>query len=198
MPDTGTEIRETAAMPSGVDGAVGVAQSHWFVALVNSRHEKKVAGYLEELGIETFVAIQKEMRVWKNGRRKQVDRVVIPSVVFLRCTEARRRELVELPYINRFMVNRARESGTLRRPVAVIPPRQLSVLRFMLGQEEYPVSFEPVVYRAGDSVRVIRGRLAGLEGEITSTTDGHHTLTVSLDLLGGASVRINPSDVERI
>ncbi len=198
MPDTGTEIKEAAAVPLGVDGAVGVGSPKWFVAIVNSRHEKKVAQYLEEAGVETYVALQKELRVWKNGRRKLIDRVVIPSVVFIRCNETRRRELVELPYINRFMVNRAVVTDSGRRPVATIPAHQLSVLRFMLGQEDHPVRFEPTAFKVTDNVRVIRGKLRGLEGRIMSMDDGTHILTVGLDLLGGASVRIDPTDVERI
>ena len=69
------------AGPSCVDGAVGVPEAKWFVAIVNSRHEKSVAEKLQATGIETYVAAQKEMRVRANGRRKIIDRVVVPSMV---------------------------------------------------------------------------------------------------------------------
>ncbi|MDE7189270.1 MAG: transcriptional regulator, partial [Muribaculaceae bacterium] len=59
----------------------------------NSRNEKKVAESLKESGITSYVATQKEMKVWKNGKRKTIDRVVIPSVVFVHCTEKERRRL---------------------------------------------------------------------------------------------------------
>ena len=146
MTDEKKSEKVVAAVPSGVDGAVGVPEVKWFVAIVNSRHEKSVAEKLQTTGLETYVATQKEMRVWANGRRKIIDRIVIPSMVFVKCTEQQRRQIVNLPYVN----------------------------------------------------RLIRGSLRGLEGEIRDNSDGTHTLVVSLALLGGATVHIDPKDVEKI
>ncbi|MDE6483971.1 MAG: UpxY family transcription antiterminator [Duncaniella sp.] len=198
MSDTGTENTIVAAVPAGVDDAVGVAEKRWYVAMVNARHEKKVADSLSERGVESYVATQREVHVWANGRRRAVDRVVIPAVVFVKCTEACRKEIVNLPYIFRFMVNRTVDPAGGNRPVATIPERQMQTLKFMLGQSEIPVDFTPAVFRLHDTVRVIRGHLKGLEGTIISNPDGSHTLAVSLDLLGGATVKIDPSDVERL
>lgn len=187
-----------AAVPSGVDGAVGVSDLKWFVAIVNSRHEKTVADKLQKINIESYVAIQKEMHVWKNGKRKLIDRVVIPSMVFVRCSEQVRREIVNLPFVNRFMVNRSVDTGGLNKPVAIISDIEIEKLKFMLGQSEAPVDFTPTVFRVDDNVRVIRGNLRGLEGEIRKNSDGTHMLVVSFSILGGATVYINPQDVEKI
>ncbi len=170
----------------------------WYVGVVNSRHEKKVATELERLGVACFVAVQQEMRQWANGKRKMVDRVVIPCVVFVRCTESERRRLVGLPYISRFMADRTRRVGELNAPPAVIPDEQMVRLMFMLGQTDYPVSFSPVVYKLRDTVRVVRGQLRGLEGQIMTAPDGTRALTISLSILGGAIVHIDPKDVEKI
>lgn len=186
------------AEPSGVDGAVGVPEAKWFVAIVNSRHEKSVAEKLQTTGIETYVAAQKEMRVWANGRRKIVDRVVIPSMVFVKCTEQRRRQIVNLPYVNRFLVNRSTDSGGLNKPVAVIGDAEIKKLKFMLSQSDSPIEFAPTEFRVNDNVRVLRGSLRGLEGEIRECSDGTHTLVVSVSFLGGAIVHIQPQDVEKI
>lgn len=195
---TNTNDQASTPKPQGLDGAVGVPEAKWFVAIVNSRHEKKVAENLQETGIRSYVATQKEMKVWKNGKRKTVDRVVIPSVVFVNCTEKERRQIVGLPFIYRFMVNRSAESGTLNKPIAVIPDLQIRKLQFMLGQSDLPVNFVPSAFKVKDNVRVIRGSLKGLYGQIMENSDGTHTLTVGLELLGGASVKIDPYDVEKI
>lgn len=187
-----------ATVPEGVDDAVGVSNLKWFVAIVNSHHEKSVAEKLSSINIESYVAVQKEMRVWKNGKRKLIDRVVIPSIVFVRCTEQTRREIVNLPFVNRFMVNRSAETGGLNKPVAIIRDAEIEKLKFMLGQSETSVDFTPTIFRVNDNVRVIRGKLCGLEGEIRQNSDGTHTLVVSLAILGGATVFINPHDVEKI
>lgn len=184
--------------PKGVDGAVGLPAAKWFVAIVNSRHEKAVGEKLSAAGIENYVATQKEMRVWANGRRKMVERVVISSMVFVKCTEPERRRIVTLPYINRFLVNRSAKSGGLNKPVAVVSDTEIRKLKFMLGQADSPVEFVPTEFRVKDTVRVIRGNLSGLEGEIRENSDGTHNLVVSLALLGGATVIINPHDVEKL
>lgn len=196
----GTESRQDGIMAASGDAPVSgcASKARWFVAIVNSRHEKKVAEQLKALGIECYVAVQREMRVWKNGRRKMVDRVVIPSVVFVRCVEKQRREIVAFSFILRFMVNRSVASGGLHNPVAVIADEQIRKLQFMLGQSDIPVNFVSARYRVHDNVRVIRGQLAGLEGEIMRNSDGTNTLTVGIPLLGGATVMIDPLDVELI
>lgn len=187
-----------ATVPAGVDGAVGVSDTKWFVAIVNSRHEKSVAEKLLEINIENFVATQKEMRFWRNGRRKLIDRVVIPSMVFVKCSDRQRREIVTLPYINRFMVNRTVETNGLNKPVAVISNSEIEKLKFMLGQSDYQIEFVPAVFRIKDNVRVIRGSLCGLEGEIQNNPDGTHRLIVSIPMLGGAIMHIDPKEVEKI
>ncbi|MCH5234265.1 MAG: UpxY family transcription antiterminator [Muribaculaceae bacterium] len=190
---------ESTPSPSpDVDDAVGVPKPKWFVAIVNSRHEKMIARQFQNLNIESFVATQSEMRVWANGKRKELDRVVIPAKVFVRCTEKQRREIVKLPFVNRFMVNRSLESPTVGSPIAVIPDAQIQTLRFMLGQTDHPVTFTDRIFKPKDIVRVVRGKLRGLTGTIINNPDGSHNLIVSLSLLGGASVHIDPSDVEKI
>lgn len=187
------------SVPHGVDGAVGVSGANWYVAIVNSRHEKKVALNLAQIGLESFVATQDELRVWKNGRRKIVARVVIPSMVFIRCTEAQRRRIVSLPYINRFMVNRMADSGVLNKPVAIIPDRQIQTLKFMLGQSDHEVNFLPGPFVANEKVRVIRGKLKGLEGTVMhGTDDTTRKLIVQMGILGGATVTISPLALTRL
>lgn len=190
-------LNNVTAVPSGVDGAVGVPNRKWFVAIVNARHEKVVANKLNATGIEAYVATQKELRVWNNGRRKIIDRVIIPSLVFVKCTEQQRREIVTLPFVFRFMINRTADTGSLNKPVAIIPEKEIDKLKFMLGQSDYQVNFAPVTYKVKDSVRIIRGSLTGLVGEVATASDGTHTLTVIIEQLGCARVTINPSDIEK-
>lgn len=187
-----------ATVPSGVDGAVGVPPRKWFVAIVNPRHEKAIAEKLTTEGVENYVAIQQEMHLWRNGRRRMIDRVVIPAVIFIRCTERERRTVVTLPYINRFMVNRTAETGGLNKPVAVIPDPQIDKLKFMLGQTDHRVEFTPEPFRIHDTVRVLRGSLCGLTGTIMANSDGTHSLLVSVPLLGGATIHIDPCEVEKL
>jgi len=193
------ETNSVVTVPSGVGSAVGVAKSNWFVAVVKNNTEKAVMERMLKLGYECYVPIQKEIRIWRNGKRAIVDRVVIPSLVFIHCTEAVRRDVVSLPFIIRFLTNRAGSSPEgLNKPLAIIPDGQIRTLQFIVGNSDTPVTFTPCIYRQGDKIRVIRGNLKGLEGEVQVVDDRHSELSVVIGLLGSAKLTIDTVDVELI
>ena len=192
-------INSVVTVPSGVGSAVGVSESKWFVAVVRNNTEKSSMDRLLKLGYDCYVPIQKEKRIWRNGRRALIDRVVIPTLLFVHCTEAVRREIVSLPFIIRFMTNRAGSSPEgLNKPLAIIPDSQIKTLKFMVGNSDTPVSFTASTYKKGDKVRVIRGNLKGLEGEVRLIDDRQSELFVLIDFLGSATLTIDTIDVELI
>ena len=146
-----------------VDDAGGVPGACWFVAVVSHNGEHAVARRLGERGYVTYVASQREMRVWRDGRRKEVDRVVIPSTVFVCCAEHERRDVVKVQGVSRFLMNRAGAGGVCP---AVVPDVQMDRLRFMLGATDRRVDFVGEGLCAGMCVRVVRGALCGLCGEV--------------------------------
>lgn len=181
-----------------VDDAGGVPGACWFVAVVSHNGEHAVARRLGERGYVTYVASQREMRVWRDGRRKEVDRVVIPSVVFVRCGEGERRDVLRTSGVRGFLMNRAGRGGS---SVAVVPDVQLDRLRFMLGATDRRVDFVGEGLRAGMCVRVVRGSLCGLCGEVVGdgrSADGSVRLLVRVDALGCACVEISELDLEGV
>lgn len=188
-----------ATVLPGVGGAVGVEKIHWFVAIVKHNTEKAAAEKLGKAGYSCYVPVQEEMRVWKNGRHATVERVVIPAIIFVNCSEEVRKEIVRLPFISRFMTDKAgTPTATGHKPFAIIPDMQIDRLKFMLGNSDTPVTFSSAPYRRGDMVRVIRGRLLGLVGEIQHIDDRHSELTVRLDCLGNARLAIETINVEPV
>lgn len=181
-----------------VDDAGGVPGACWFVAVVSHNGEHAVARRLGERGYVTYVASQREMRVWRDGRRKEVDRVVIPSTVFVCCAEHERRDVVKVQGVRGFLMNRAGRGGS---SVAVVPDVQLDRLRFMLGATDRRVDFVGEGLRAGMCVRVVRGSLCGLCGEVVGdgrSADGSVRLLVRVDALGCACVEISELDLEGV
>ncbi|MCD8318265.1 MAG: UpxY family transcription antiterminator [Paraprevotella sp.] len=182
----------------GVGDAVGVLKKNWYVAIVNNNTEKSCGEKLRQEGHEIYVPIQKETHRWRNGKVKVVERVVISASVFVHCTEKERRQhVVTLPYVKRFMTDNARAADALgRHPVAVIPESQMEKLRFILYNSDAPVSIESCPVRLGDRVRVVRGKLRGIEGRVIRNGDGSAHLIVQLDVLGCARMDIAPEDLE--
>ena len=74
----------------------------WVAALVHTNCEKKVASKLDNLGFENYVAIQTEEHQWSD-RKKKIDRIVIPMVVFIRLAKEEEDEFRRLPFIIKFI-----------------------------------------------------------------------------------------------
>lgn len=179
--------------------AVGVENRKWYIAIVNNNTEKSVQERLNRLGYETYVAKQLIIRVWNNGKKSKIDKVVLPTLVFIKCTEKERKEIVTLSYINRFMTNKAGiSSNGLSKPLAVIPQEQIDTLRYMLGQSDIPISFTDTRFSLHDKVIVIRGGLKGVEGKIIGTNNGKSEVIVEIELLGSAKMTIDTSELKLI
>lgn len=188
-----------AAATDGVDDAVGVEKSQWFVAIVNHNTEKSCAEKLEKLKIEHYLPTQTEYKVWKNGRKAKIERVVIPSTIFIKCTESERREIVKLPFINRFMTNKAGVSkNPSQKPLAIIPDNQIHLLKFMLNQSDIPVDIIGEKFKAGDNVRIIRGDLAGLEGVVLDMKNPKSEFLISINIFGYARLIIDTINLTKI
>lgn len=167
----------------------GVACSkRWYVANVRIHHEKKVAERLGEMGIETFVPVQQEIHQWSD-RRKLVRAVLLPMMVFVHADPKERMLALTLSTVSRYMVLRGEG-----KPV-VIPDDQMARFRFMLDYSEEAISMNSSTLTRGEKVRVIKGPLTGLVGELV-TMDGKSKVAVRLDLLGCACVDIPVGYVE--
>lgn len=179
-----------------VDDAVGVAETKWFIAIVNNRSEKKNAERLTKMGIENYVPVQEEMRLWSNGKKTMVERVMIPSKIFIHCNECERRKIVNLPFIFRFMTNPAGTStNSINKQLAVVPDVEIEQLKFMLGIAKTTVAFTDRFVK-GDKVKVRRGPFRGLIGVVLEDTESKtNHLYIDIDFLGSAYVRIDPNDV---
>lgn len=167
-----------------------VPRRQWLVAYVQSCLEKKTAERLEAMGVEYYLPIQSEIRQWSD-RRKKVDRLVIPMMIFVHVTPQERPLPLTLQAVSRYMVLRGES-----RP-AVIPDEQMERFRFMLDYSPEAVEICSTPLAAGDAVRVIKGPLAGLEGELVMI-GGKSKVAVRLDMLGCAHVDMPIGFVEKI
>ena len=175
-----TKQKSANAGPSNGTGE-GVAYSkRWYVALVRMHHEKKVAERLNKMGIENFVPVQQELHQWSD-RRKMVESVLLPMMIFVHIDPKERKEVLSFSTVSRYMVLRGESSP------AVIPDEQMARFRFMLDYSEEAVSMSTTLLARGEKVRVIKGPLTGLVGELVNV-DGKSKIAVRLNLLGCACV----------
>ena len=175
-----TKEKSISAGPSFGTGE-GVAHSkRWYVALVRMHHEKKVAQRLSNMGIDSFVPIQQQVHQWSD-RRKVVDTVLLPMMVFVHADQKERMEVLSLSTVSRYMVLRGESTP------ALIPDEQMARFRFMLDYSEEAINMSSSPLARGEKVRVIKGPLTGLIGEFVHV-DGKSKVAVRLDMLGCACV----------
>lgn len=160
----------------------------WLAAYVKMHHEKRVRERLSELGIENFLPVQTEVRQWSD-RKKRVEQVLIPMMIFVHVDTEEQRTVLTHPSVLRYLVLRGEHAPT------EIPEEQMNRFRFMLDFSDQPVSFNTAGLQPGEKVKVIKGPLAGLEGEFV-TVGGKSNVIVRISHLGCAVLEVNASMVE--
>ena len=162
----------------------------WVAALVQMCMEKKVGERLTKLGVENYVPTQTEIRQWSD-RKKKVERVVIPMVVFVHTDEKTERSLRMHSFIRKILTYPGQTTA------AVIPDDQINRLKFMLRQSDSPVEMMEQRLQVGDKVQIVRGALQGLEGEFFKNVD-KSMVAIHIEALGYACVSVSVEDIEII
>ena len=162
----------------------------WYVAYVRLFHERKTAEKLAAMGIESFVPVREEIHQWSQ-RKKKVMRVLIPQMIFIHATPKERLEALTLASISHYMVLHGEHTP------AVIPDRQMQQFMFMVDYSEESIEMYNSPLQPGQSIKVIKGPLAGMEGELMEI-EGKSKVIVRLDLLGCAGVDMPIGFVEAI
>ena len=163
----------------------------WIAAYTRPKSEKKAASELSKI-MKTYVATQMLIRQWSD-REKKIESVVIPMIIFAEVSSED-----EILYVKKHPLVLKLLTLPGQKQAAHIPAKQIERLKFMLHKSENPANFIQGNIKLSDSVRVIRGNLLGLEGVVDRNPDGKTFIVVTIDILGGAKVSVNISDLELI
>ena len=163
----------------------------WVAALVQMNCEKKVATKLDKMGIANYVPVQQEEHQWSD-RKKKIDRIVIPMVVFVRLAQDEEDDFRRLSFILKFITYPG--SKELATP---IPDEQIEKLKFLLHNADAKVSIVENL-KVGDRVRLVRGPMKGLEGELSYIEENKPIVAIRIDGLGYACVSVEKINLEVI
>ncbi len=165
----------------------------WIAAYTRPKSEKKAANDIAKAPnthIRTYAPTQNVVRQWSD-RKKIVEAVVIPMIIFAEVSDEEDIQTVKKhPLIIKVL------SLPGHREAAHIPKEQIEQLRFMLSKSENAVEFVEGEFKKYDRVKVVKGRLSGLEGVVERTLTGESFIVVRIDILGGARVSVDPSELE--
>lgn len=134
-----------------------VAQEpQWYVIVTRPRAEKKVSEGLAKSGIMHFLPLQKQLRQWKD-RKKKVDIVLFNTYLFVCLEEQCRNDVFSVPGVLRYLVVEG-------RPCIVSEEEIARIRRICQYEPEIVTSTEEFV--PGDEVTICGGPLKGLEGTL--------------------------------
>ena len=159
----------------------------WIAVLVQVNCEKKTATRLGKVGYETYIPIQQEVHQWSD-RKKKVDRLIMPMVVFVRATENEEEWLRNQSFIHKLLALPGSDEDK-KKFATPIPDNQIERLKFLLENAESEVTIVSN-FKVGDSVRVISGPLKGLEGVVSEAEEKSSIVGIQIDGLGYACVKI--------
>jgi transcriptional antiterminator RfaH len=133
-----------------------ISEEKWYALYTRPRAEKLVYQRLVELGIQTFLPLQKTYRMWSD-RKKLVEKPLLTSYIFVKTNSKHFPEVYKTNGVVKFISFEG-------QPVA-IPQNQIDNLRLLINSDaEIEVSSENFV--KGDNVEVVSGSLVGLTGEL--------------------------------
>ena len=159
----------------------------WIAVLVQVNYEKKTATRLGKVGYETYIPTQQEVHQWSD-RKKKVDRLIMPMVVFVRATENEEEWLRNQSFIHKLLALPGSDEDK-KKFATPIPDNQIERLKFLLENAETEVSIVSN-FKVGDSVRVTSGPLKGLEGVVSAADEKSSIVGIQIDGLGYACVKI--------
>lgn len=171
------------------DDAVA-CEKFWVAALTMMNAEKQTAKLLNKDNIETFIAIRKEKHKWSD-RIKTVESLIIPMVIFLHVSEKELLLLKNNKSIRKILSYPGNNTPTY------IPNEQIERFKFMLDHAETKVVLDNENLIIGEKVRVIKGPLYGLCGNLLKSYQGESYISISINGLGTARTYIDLNCVER-
>ena len=172
-----------------------MAEMKWYVLRTAGTKEKKAAEYLlkeiertPELQTtvdQVLVPVKKEI-VTKNGKRKEVDKLLFPGYVLIHAELSARLEDIirnRVPNMSGFLTEK---SGTNPNERVAVPIRDDEAQRILGQQDDNIVSAAEteVNFTVGESVKITDGPFSGFSGSIDEILEDRSKLKVIVVIFG--------------
>jgi transcriptional antiterminator RfaH len=153
--------------------AIKATTHKWYPVYTHPRAEKKACQALENKGIETYLPIRRQLKLWSD-RKKWVDEPFIKSYLFVHITEHDQTEVLMTKGIARFIYFGGK--------IASMPDRQVDDLKLLMASAvELEITEENLL--PGEKIIIKAGPLKGMKGEIISYRS-QKQLALRLESLG--------------
>ncbi|MGZ2368748.1 UpxY family transcription antiterminator [Ancylomarina sp. YFZ004] len=161
----------------------------WYAIYTRSRSEKKVYKELLEKGIETYLPLKREMRVWSD-RKKWVETPLFSSYIFVRVSEREYYEALSSAWAVRYVC-----FGGKAVP---IPDSQIESLKLFLEDIKRDVELSSTSLKKGDHLEVTIGPLKGVRGELLQLRGQNRIVLRFISLGCCVHANISMDEVKRL
>ena len=153
----------------------------WIAIYTKSRHEKVVTNTLIDQGYKAYLPMLKKKRKWSD-RKVWVEFPLFKSYVFVQT------EISNTLFISQ--INGVVKIIKFNGKVAIIQDESIEAIKLMINGGYAPKSIDYFI--KGDPVRVIKGPLKGLIGEVTQL-ENQNRLLIKVDAIQHSlSIKIDP------
>jgi transcription antitermination factor NusG len=159
----------------------------WFVLYTRPNFEKKISREIDRLNYENYLPLRMTFRKWSD-RVKRIEEPLFPNYLFVRMAASEKHNILSAEGAVRLVSFEGKPVPVKESEIAKIRKLESVGKEIMLEGQGC----------AGDKVRVIRGILAGYEGELLRKSKASRLLIKLAVLNQGVSVEISDRDVELI
>ena len=152
---------------------------HWYAAYTRRNREFAVKERLDKLGVENFLPTEELVRETPFGRKKAMV-PLIHGMIFIRTDKE-----TSFSLLNDYSLRIVYLKDIEGRHSLIIPDKQMADFMFLLDVASKGIEVLNKDLKKGDRVRVVKGPLAGLEGELMRIRV-HKRVIISLE--GVASI----------
>lgn len=172
-----------------MEKGIQTIQYNWHAVYTKSRAEKKAFSELQELGIQSFLPLQRKLRQWSD-RKKWVEMPLISGYIFVYISRREYDKVLQSDYL----VSYVRFEGK----AAIIPDQQIDYLKLMLKQDNHEVCISSEQLEPGKEIEVIAGPMIGMKAKLVKI-HGKNKVAIQMDQLGFAAiVEIPINDIQLV
>ncbi|MDE5761457.1 UpxY family transcription antiterminator [uncultured Bacteroides sp.] len=167
-------------------------QMYWFAARTRDKQEFTVRRFLdrlkskEQLALDYYLPTRFVVSQLKY-RRKRSEVPIIRNLVFVHSTKQTACDLSNVYHVPLFYMKDLATHAML-----VVPDKQMEDFKFVMDLNPDAVSLDSEVVTVGHKVRVIKGELSGIEGEVAVEANKTYVVIRIKDILT-ASVKVPKS-----
>ncbi len=174
MSDKASETKQAEKKAPKAVNHLHDTEQRWFAVHTRFKSEKLVAEQLHKKGINAYVPLRTNIRVY-GGRKRKSQIPVISCYVFVQIVKEQYLQVLETENVLAFV----RSSKNLR----AIPEAEMSNLKRIALDSSLDWTATPESFKEGQAVTINAGNLAGMQGKVVRI-DGKDKFVVELETIG--------------